>query len=323
VAGLRRSPLGAHATQSLFWSTRGRRREDRQPRAERHRPDSDCPATDGCFAVARTDPGDGRATYPYFRTGPPRRHRPAAAADAHRRAEPAEPPIAVAEADDSDSAPAPENQPETLALQAGPLSPSLADPALTTAHFSPVPGPDPPAAVANGPLPGPADYAASEAELMTLIHQVSGTPYVWGGNTAAGTDCSGLASWVSNAATGRPVFGDRFTTGNEEAALLERGFQYGTAPGALVIGWNDHHTAVTLADGTPVSSGEGGGVKVGGGGANQTQFTHHMFLPMAPEQAEGDSAPVDATTAVDAANIEVPAPALHPEPDGEGDDVAR
>jgi hypothetical protein len=237
--------------------------------------------------------------------------------------EPAEVPIAVAEADDSDSAPAPENQPETLALQAGPLSPSLADPALTTVPFSPAPRPDPLAAVANGPLPGPADDAASEAELMTLIHQVSGTPYVWGGNTAAGTDCSGLASWVSNAATGRPVFGDRFTTSNEEAALLERGFQYGTAPGALVIGWNDHHTAVTLADGTPVSSGEGGGVKVGGGGANQTQFTHHMFLPMAPEQAEGDSAPVDATTVVDAVNIEVPTPAPHPEPDGEGDDVAR
>ncbi|HVQ49637.1 MAG TPA: S16 family serine protease [Mycobacterium sp.] len=59
--------------------------------------------------------------------------------------------------------------------------------------------------------------------MILLIRQVSGTPYVWGGNTAAGTDCSGLASWVSNVASGRPVFGDRFTTRNEEAALLERG----------------------------------------------------------------------------------------------------
>jgi hypothetical protein len=78
------------------------------------------------------------------------------------------------------------------------------------------------------------------------------------------------------------VFGDRFNTGNQESALLARGFQYGSQPGALVIGWNGSHTAVTLPDGTPVSSGEGGGVKIGGGGAYQAQFTKHMYLPMDP-----------------------------------------
>src|SRR5687768_5143427 len=46
------------------------------------------------------------------------------------------------------------------------------------------------------------------ATLMTLVNQVSGTPYVTGGDTPAGTDCSGLASWVANAATGRPIYGD-------------------------------------------------------------------------------------------------------------------
>ncbi|RWA23473.1 hypothetical protein MBRU_01230 [Mycolicibacterium brumae DSM 44177] len=115
---------------------------------------------------------------------------------------------------------------------------------------------------------------------MTLVNQVSGTPYVPGGDSPAGTDCSGLASWVSNAASGRPVYGDRFHTGNQEAALLARGFRYGTAPNALVIGWNGGHTAVTLPDGTPVSSGEGGGVKIGGAGAYQSGFTKHMYLPM-------------------------------------------
>ncbi|OAN36910.1 NlpC/P60 family protein, partial [Mycolicibacterium iranicum] len=118
------------------------------------------------------------------------------------------------------------------------------------------------------------------ATLLTLVNQVSGTPYVAGGDSPAGTDCSGLVSWVTNAATGRPVYGDRFHTGNIESELLSRGFQYGTQPGALVVGWNSGHTAVTLPDGTPVSSGEGGGVKVGGGGAYQDQFTNHMFLPM-------------------------------------------
>ncbi len=119
------------------------------------------------------------------------------------------------------------------------------------------------------------------ATLLTLVNQVSGTPYVVGGDSPAGTDCSGLVSWVTNAATDRPVYGDRFHTGNIESALLARGFQYGSAPDALVVGWNSGHTAVTLPDGTPVSSGEGGsGVKIGGGGAYQGQFSNHMFLPM-------------------------------------------
>ena len=122
------------------------------------------------------------------------------------------------------------------------------------------------------------------ATLLTLVNSVSGTPYVTGGDSPSGTDCSGLVSWVTNAATGRPIYGDRFHTGNIEDALLARGFQYGTQPGALVVGWNGGHTAATLPDGTPVSSGEGGGVKVGGGGAYQPQFTNHMFLPMPADQ---------------------------------------
>jgi hypothetical protein len=38
------------------------------------------------------------------------------------------------------------------------------------------------------------------ATLLTLVNQVSGTPYVSGGDSPRGTDCSGLASWVANAA---------------------------------------------------------------------------------------------------------------------------
>lgn len=126
------------------------------------------------------------------------------------------------------------------------------------------------------------------ATLMALIQSVSGTPYVPGGDSPAGTDCSGLASWVSNVATGRPAFGSRFHTGNEESALLSRGFQYGAAPNAVVIGWNSRHTAVTLPDGTAVSSGEGGGVRMGGEGAYQPEFTHHMYLPVEADQIDTD-----------------------------------
>jgi hypothetical protein len=128
------------------------------------------------------------------------------------------------------------------------------------------------------------------ATLMGLLQQMSGTPYVTGGDSPAGVDGSGLASLVSNVATDRPAFGERFNTGNEESALLARGFKYGTAPGALVIGWNGRHRAVTLPDGTPVSSGEGGGVRLGGGGAYQPQFSHHMYLPVDPD-APDDAPP--------------------------------
>jgi cell wall-associated NlpC family hydrolase len=201
---------------------------------------------------------------------------------------------------------APDNQPD-----------SLADPE----PLPPAPDPDPLADVVNAPEPRPVYDASRQAALVRLIHQASGTPYISGGDSLAGTDCSGLASWVSNVASGRSAFGDRFYTGNEEAALLARGFQYGTAPGALVIGWNSHHTAVTLADGTPVASGEGGGVKVGGEGAYQAQFIHHMFLPMAPEHVKGEAAPVDVPAVIDVLNVEAPAPAPGSEPMDDGDDV--
>jgi len=148
------------------------------------------------------------------------------------------------------------------------------------------------------------------ATLMGLIQQMSGTPYSHG-YSPAGTDCSGLASLVSNVATDRPAFAGRFNTGNEERALLARGFQYGTAPGALVIGWNGGHTAVTLPDGTPVSSGEGGGVRIGGGGAYQPQFTHHMYLPVDPGAPDDAPPPPFGPVLV---NAVAPAPDAAPEP---------
>jgi len=186
----------------------------------------------------------------------------------------------------------------------------------------PAPQLDPPADMVDAPPTEPIYDTAKETELVTLVHKFSGTPYIWGGDSPAGTDCSGLASWLANLATDHPVFGDRFDTSTEESALLVRGFQYGTAPGALVIGWNDHHTAVTLADGTPVSSGEGGGIRIGGGGAYESQFTHHMYLPVGPERAEVDPAPVDAPAVIEMMNSQVPAPEPPADPVDPGGDAA-
>lgn len=149
------------------------------------------------------------------------------------------------------------------------------------------------------------------AALLSLVSQVSGTPYIPGGDSPAGTDCSGLASWVANVASGRPAFGSRFNTGNMESALLARGFHYGSAPGSVVIGWNSGHAAVTLPDGTPVSSGESGsGVRVGGGGAYQPQFSHHMYLPVQAQRMDvpAEAAPAPAPESGPPAEA-VPAPA--------------
>jgi cell wall-associated NlpC family hydrolase len=206
-------------------------------------------------------------------------------------------PIAEAEPGDLDAAPTLDTQADT---------PTPQDTALwspPTDQASSAPPPQPAAQLVNASASGPVYDTAKQAALMAVIRRYSGTPYIWGGDSPQGTDCSGLASWMANAATGRPIFGDRFDTATEESALLARGFRYGTAPGALVIGWNDHHTAVTLADGTPVASGEGGGVRIGGAGAYQAQFNHHMYLPMTPGVVENQPASPDAPAAVDGMDL--------------------
>jgi cell wall-associated NlpC family hydrolase len=113
------------------------------------------------------------------------------------------------------------------------------------------------------------------AAILVLLSKVQGTPYIPGGNSAAGTDCSGLASWVANTAVGRDPFSGRFSTANEASELASRGFVQGTAPNALVIGWNASHTAV----------------KFGGPGAYQRQFTHYMHLPVVADTPPETPAP--------------------------------
>jgi hypothetical protein len=47
-------------------------------------------------------------------------------------------------------------------------------------------------------------------------------------------------------------------------------------------------------------------VKIGGGGAYQPQFAHHMFLPIPPETVDVNSDSVTVPVVVDAVNTEVP-----------------
>lgn len=143
--------------------------------------------------------------------------------------------------------------------------------------------------------------------ILLLIAQMNGTPYIPGGHSPAGTDCSGLASIVANAAAGRDPFSGRFTTANAGPELAARGFAPGSAPGAVVVGWNSGHAAVTLPDGTNVSSGESGsGVRIGGGGAYQPQFTRHMYryLPAAAAPEPVPAPPVVDPPAIDTEPVE-------------------
>lgn len=138
--------------------------------------------------------------------------------------------------------------------------------------------------------------------VSALLTQVSGTPYVPGGDSPAGTDCSGLASWAeveadvvatcNNAVT--LTFATAPAPNSLSVAVVSGGSVGATgasgavgatgAPGALVVGWNAQHAAVTLPDGRGVASGEGGGVTVGGPGAFQPQFTDHAYLPAGSPQ---------------------------------------
>lgn len=128
---------------------------------------------------------------------------------------------------------------------------------------------------------------------MSEFAQFAATkPYVWGGFSPEGMDCSGLALAFANIATGRdPFAGGRnataagqqgFSTANEGAELTARGFVAGDGgPGTLTIGWSDSHTGVTLPDGTHIDAqGDATGIVMGQGSQGATGFPNVMHLPI-------------------------------------------
>ena len=120
-------------------------------------------------------------------------------------------------------------------------------------------------------------------------------PYVYGGGHPGhhpgsdnplvnGFDCSSLASYVANLATGRPLNSDIFGTSTQRAALESRGFVEGPGgPGDLTIGWRDTnggHTSMTLPDGRNLeAANRNDGILLGEGATAGRNFPFVMHLP--------------------------------------------
>lgn len=127
------------------------------------------------------------------------------------------------------------------------------------------------------------------ARVKSALSGMNGTPYVYGGFSPAGTDCSGGVSMGVNAYLGLDPLDSRTSTTGMGAWLAQKGFAQGRgSDGDLVVGWYDNgggmngHTAMQLPDGTFIESGgnTGGGLTIGGaaGPLDGRGFTNFMHL---------------------------------------------
>lgn len=155
-----------------------------------------------------------------------------------------------------------------------------------------VPSPLPNSQSAFVPQSGAGATAFERASAMA--DSMRGKPYVWGGGSLDGTDCSGLVMYVADAYTGRPFSGRSGGTGTEGETLRAKGAVLisdpsQAPPGTLRIGWNASHTAGTLPDGRNFeASNENTPITIGSGAAGYSsgQFTNWAYFPV-PAYANG------------------------------------
>lgn len=147
-------------------------------------------------------------------------------------------------------------------------------------------------------LPGFANGGVvSSSAIKRELSFLDGTPYLLGGFSASGVDCSGAVSATVNVFRGEDPFTSRMSTVTEGNWLAARGAQPGKGgAGDITIGWWDRgggangHTAMQLADGTFVESGgnTGGGFTIGrtAGPLEGRGFTDWAHFPSADKTAD-------------------------------------
>lgn len=119
---------------------------------------------------------------------------------------------------------------------------------------------------------------------------LDGTPYILGGFSPAGVDCSGAVSAAVNSWENVPIFQSRMSTATEGPWLAAHGALPGRGnAGDFQIGWWDNgggangHTALRLPDGTYIESGgnTGGGLTIGRGAGplDGRGFTNWAHFP--------------------------------------------
>jgi hypothetical protein len=153
-----------------------------------------------------------------------------------------------------------------------------------------------PAAPPISPGPGPAQLTSTAAErILNFADSVAGKiPYVWGGYSMGGMDCSGLALAMANIAVGKDPFdGGKVATNGLAQRLTQMGFRVGKpddSAGALTVGWVDNdgdgpggHAGVTLPNGVGLEAqNDRAGILMGNStpGANNPDYTNWMYLPL-------------------------------------------
>lgn len=125
-------------------------------------------------------------------------------------------------------------------------------------------------------------YNAAILRAVKVAKRMDGKPYIYGGASFRGADCSGFMSMLHNAIMNRPVARRAFTT-----ASFRDGRAFGYKPGlksAFAIGNNPGvHMAGTLAGTNVEAGGSHGRVAYGGPavGADHKQFKLRVHLPVA------------------------------------------
>jgi cell wall-associated NlpC family hydrolase len=130
----------------------------------------------------------------------------------------------------------------------------------------------------------PATGSAQSAALargIAYAQSMTGKPYVWGGSSTAGTDCSGYMGSIARVLLGLPPFPREWATGAVSASTPPPHFVPGI-DGTFAIGVNPgSHTAGTLAGVNVESGGVHNNVQYGGNsaGADASQFPLKFHLP--------------------------------------------